>query len=98
MLSPQSLCSSDEERFDRTSSPCSSLDSYEYPSSPYASPSPLWMTNPESDSDDYSPVCSEADPNEFATNNDNETNDTVNMETVCEVEEFEDDDTAMCKV
>lgn len=57
------------------------------------------MTNTESDSDEYSPVCSEADPTEFGTNeeNDNKSDEGVNMKNVCEVEELEDDDISVCK-
>lgn len=101
LLSPQSFYSSDDERLDRASSPCSSIDS-DYPSSPSSSPPPLWMTNVESDSDDYSPVCSEADPNEFGfvENNDKGSDDSiyVNMNSVDEVEELDEDDNCnVCK-
>lgn len=55
------------------------------------------MTNSESDSDEYSPVCSEADPTEFAGTEDNDIEMNVHMENVCEVEELEDDDITICK-
>lgn len=98
LLSPQSVYSSDEERFDRASSPCSSIDS-DYASSPCSSPPPLWMANTESDSDEYSPVCSEADPTEFATTDDidNKSDVGISVKNLCEVEVLEDDDISACK-
>lgn len=100
LVSPQSVCSSDEERIDRAASPCSSIES-DCLSSPCSSPPPLWITNTESDSDEYSPVCSEADPTEFAINEDygNHEKATLNEDTVCEVEKLDDkeDNTAISK-
>lgn len=87
--------SSDEEtalnlstRYDRSPSPCSSIDSYPAPSSP---PLPS-VGATDSDSDDYSPVCSEADPNEFPVDLEDMTEFNVKA---TPVEEFEDDEDGM---
>lgn len=88
MLSPSvSLYSSDDERFDRAS--CSSIDSDpKLPSSSRSNPSPpLWITNGDSDSDEYSPVCSETDPAEFDVAEENENRNTPN-ETMDEFDDF----------
>lgn len=54
-------------KFDRSPSPCSSSDS-DMPltwSSPGSSPKSLITDVSDSDSDNYSPICSEADNSEF---------------------------------
>lgn len=54
-------------KFDRSPSPCSSSDS-DMPiswSSPCSSPKSLITDVSDSDSDNYSPICSEADNSEF---------------------------------